>query len=103
MEACADPTVARRRSAEAPSVLGAGVRPAGAGRRGLYPLLEQVFVRASEAEGIGVPGDPTIAAALLLGILNEAAALIAAAPDDAGLRMRVSSSVDAFFLTKLLG
>jgi AcrR family transcriptional regulator len=99
MEACADPTVARI-LAEAPSVLGLEACRA-LDAAACIPLLEQVFMRA-EAEGIGVPGDPAIAAALLLGILNEAAALIGATPDDAGLRLRVSSSVDAF-LTKLFG
>jgi hypothetical protein len=99
MDACADPTVARI-LAEAPSVLGMEACRA-LDAAACIPLLEQVFMAAG-AEGIGVPGDPTIAASLLLGMLNEAAALIGAAPDDAGLRERVSSSVDAF-LTKLFG
>jgi hypothetical protein len=43
-----------------------------------------------------VPGDPEVAAALLLGFLNEAAGLIAAAPDDAALRRRVADTVDEF-------
>ena len=49
------------------------------------PLLAEVFARAEE-EGVAVPGDPEVAAALLLGFLNEAAGLIAAAPDDRALR-----------------
>jgi len=43
-----------------------------------------------------VPGDPEVAAALLLGFLNEAAALVAAAPEDRALRLRVTDTVDAF-------
>jgi hypothetical protein len=99
MDACADPTMARI-LAEAPSILGMEACRA-LDAAACIPLLEQVFVLA-ETEGIAVPGDPTVAAALLLGMLNEAAALIGAAPDDAGLRHRVSSSVDAF-LSLLFG
>jgi hypothetical protein len=47
-----------------------------------------------------VPGDPEVAAALLLGFLNEAAGLIAAAPGDRGLRRRVGDTVDEF-ITRL--
>ena len=43
-----------------------------------------------------MPGDPDVAAALLLGFLNEAAGLIAAAPGDRALRARVETTVDAF-------
>ena len=65
------------------------------------PLLAEVFARAEE-EGIAVPGDPEVAAALLLGFLNEAAGLIAAAPADGALRRRVAGTVDEF-LTRLFG
>jgi AcrR family transcriptional regulator len=99
MDACADPTVARI-LAEAPSILGVEACRA-LDAAACIPLLEQVFLRA-EAEGIDVPGDRTVAAALLLGMLNEAAALMGAAPHDSGLRQRVSASVDAF-LTQLFG
>jgi hypothetical protein len=49
-----------------------------------------------------VPGDPEVAAALLLGFLNEAAGLIATAPTDRGLRRRVGATVDEF-LSRLFG
>ncbi len=77
MDACADPTMAR------------------------CPHLAEVFARAHE-EGITVPGDPEVAAALLLGFLNEAAGLVAAAPTDQALRRRVVATVDQF-LTRLFG
>jgi tetracycline repressor-like protein len=65
------------------------------------PLLEGVFAMA-QAEGIAVPGDPTIAANLLLALLNEAGAIIAAAPQDTERRAKVGLSVD-LFLTRLFG
>ena len=49
-----------------------------------------------------MPGDPEVAAALLLGFLNEAAGLIAAAPTDRALRRRVGATVDEF-LSRLFG
>jgi AcrR family transcriptional regulator len=99
MDACADPTVARI-LADAPAVLGlAACRALDAAS--CVPLLEEVFAQAT-AEGIGVPGDPSIAANLLLGLLNEGALIIAAAPGDGDLRQRVVGTVDTF-LTKLFG
>lgn len=85
MEACADPTVARI-LADAPAALDAA---------SCVPLFEEVF-RLAGAEGIDVPGDPPITASLMLGLLNEAALLIAASPEDGALQRRVSSSVEAF-------
>ena len=79
MDACADPTMARI-LADAPAVLGIGACRA-LDAVACAPLLAEVFARA-EAEGIDVPGDAEVAAALLLGCLNEAAGLIAAAPGD---------------------
>ena len=49
-----------------------------------------------------MPGDPGVAAALLLGFLNEAAGLIAAAPFNRARREAVTATVDVF-LTKLFG
>ena len=99
MDACADPTMARI-LADAPAVLGiAACRALDA--VACAPLLDEVFARA-EDEGIAVPGDPEVAAALLLGFLNEAAGLIAAAPSDRALRRRVGATVDEF-LTRLFG
>lgn len=93
MEACADPSVARI-LADAPAVLGvAACRDLDASS--CVPLLEEVL-RLAEAEGIDVPGDPSITASLMLGLLNEAALLIAASPEDGALQRRVSFSVEAF-------
>jgi AcrR family transcriptional regulator len=97
MEACADPSIARI-LADAPAVLGPkAIRALDAAS--CVPLLQEVFARA-ESEGIAVPGDPTVMASLLLGLLNEAAALIAASPWNRELRERVSATVDAC-VTKL--
>ncbi len=99
MDACADPTMARI-LADAPAVLGwEACRELDA--VACAPLLAEVFARAGE-EGITVPGDPEVAAALLLGFLNEAAGLVAAAPADQALRRRVVATVDEF-LTRLFG
>ena len=93
MDACAEPTVARI-LADAPAVL--GIEACGAlDAVARAPLLAEVFARAEE-EQIAVPGDTEVAAALLLGFLNEAAGLIAAAPGDRGLRRRVGDTVDEF-------
>jgi AcrR family transcriptional regulator len=91
MEACADPSMARI-LADAPAVLGMEHCRA-LDAASCVPLLEQVFTAAT-AEGIQVPGDPGTVATLLLGLLNEGAAMIAAAPRDTALRERVCASVD---------
>jgi AcrR family transcriptional regulator len=97
MDAAADPTIARI-LADAPAVLGvAACRQLDA--ESCLPLLEQGFARAAE-EGVEVPGDPAVAAGLLLGLLNEAAGLIAAAPFNRARREAVNATVDTF-LTKL--
>jgi len=99
MDACADPTVARV-LADAPAVLGvAACRALDA--EACLPLLEDAFARAA-LEGVAVPGDPGVAAALLLGFLNEAAGIIAAAPFNRARRDAVTATVDGF-LTKLFG
>jgi AcrR family transcriptional regulator len=95
MDACADPSLARV-LADAPAVLGlAHCRALDAAS--CVPLLEQAFAQAAP-EGMAVPGDPTVVASLLLGLLNEAAALIAASPWNRELRQRVSQTVDACLL-----
>jgi AcrR family transcriptional regulator len=99
MDACADPTMARI-LADAPAVLGLEACRA-LDAVACAPLLAEVFARA-EDEQVAVPGDPEVAAALLLGFLNEAAGLIAAAPEDRGLRRRVGDTVDEF-ITRLFG
>jgi hypothetical protein len=93
MDACADPTVARI-LADAPAVLGLEACRA-LDATACTPLLAAFFARA-EAEHLSVPGDPEVAAALLLSFLNEAAGLIAAAPEDRAVRERVGATVDAF-------
>jgi AcrR family transcriptional regulator len=99
MDAAADPTIARI-LADAPAVLGvAACRQLDA--EACLPLLEDGFARAAD-EGVAVPGDPAVAAALLLGFLNEAAGLIAAAPFNRARREAVTRTVDVF-LTKLFG
>lgn len=99
MDASADPTIARI-LADAPAVLGvAACRQLDA--EACVPLLEAGFARAKD-EGVQVPGDPAVAAALLLGFLNEAAGLIAAAPFNRTRRESVATTVDVF-LTKLFG
>src|ERR1700735_2094005 len=99
MDACADPAMARI-LADAPAVLGMEACRA-LDAVACAPLLAEVFARAAE-EDIAVPGDPEVAAALLLGCLNEAAALVAAAPEDRVLQVRVGDTVDAF-LARLFG
>ena len=92
MDACADPAIARI-LADAPAVLGpTAIRALDA--TSCVPLLKEVFSRAA-AEGIAVPGDPAVLASLLLGLLNEGAALIAASPWNRELRERVATTVDA--------
>ncbi len=96
MDACADPTMARI-LADAPAVLGMEACRA-LDAVACAPLLAEVF----SDEQVAVPGDPEVAAALLLGFLNEAAGLIAAAPEDLGLRRRVGDTVDEF-VARLFG
>jgi AcrR family transcriptional regulator len=99
MDACADPKMARI-LADAPAVLGIEACRA-LDAVACAPLLAEVFRQTAE-EGIAVPGDAEVAAALLLGFLNEAAGLVAAAPTDQALRRRVTDTVDEF-LTRLFG
>jgi AcrR family transcriptional regulator len=99
MDACADPTMARI-LADAPAVLGIEACRA-LDAVACAPLLAEVFARAAD-EQVAVPGDPEVAAALLLGFLNEAAGLIAAAPGDRPLRRLVGDTVDEF-LRRLFG
>jgi len=99
MDAAAEPTIARI-LADAPAVLGmAACRQLDS--ESCLPLLEESFARAAE-EGVEVPGDPDVAASLLLGFLNEAAGLVAAAPFNRARREAVTATVDNF-LTKLFG
>jgi AcrR family transcriptional regulator len=85
---------------DAPAVLGADVCRA-MDAESCVPLLEGVFALAS-AEGVALPGDPQVAALLVLGMLNEAATLVASAPVPAAERGRVTRTVEAF-LSRVLG
>jgi hypothetical protein len=51
--------------------------------------------------GLDLPGDRDVAVALLLGLLNEGAAVIASASNPKRERRRVAATVDAF-LERLL-
>ena len=97
MDACADPSVARL-LVEAPVVLGPDVCRA-LDAASCVPLLLEVFDRAG-GENVAVPGRREVAARLLLGLLNEAATLIATAPENSERREAVTETVDAF-LSKL--
>jgi AcrR family transcriptional regulator len=99
MDACADPSIAQI-LADAPAVL--GIKECRAlDAASCVPLLEAAFASGA-AEGLEVPGDPAVLASLLLGLLNEGAALIAASPWNRGLRERVAGTVDAC-VTRLFG
>jgi AcrR family transcriptional regulator len=100
LDACTEPAIARILLTDAPAVLGlAELRARDAAS--CIPLLRDVLVAAA-AQGVVVPGDPEVAAALLLGLLNEAAMLIGSAGDKVDARARVGATVDAF-LERLLG
>jgi AcrR family transcriptional regulator len=100
IDACTEPAIARILLIDAPAVLGAAkCRAISAGS--CVRLLDLALAN-SAGEGIDVPGDPEVAAFLLLGMLNEAATLVASAPDPAAAREQVSATVDVF-LSRLLG
>ncbi|MGH9274258.1 MAG: hypothetical protein ACRDZU_06400, partial [Acidimicrobiales bacterium] len=95
MDACAEPAVARILLTDAPAVLGmAACRARDAASCGR--LLERAL-----DDGLDLPGDRDVAIALLLGLLNEAAAFVASSPNPGRERGRVAASVDAF-LERLL-
>jgi AcrR family transcriptional regulator len=91
IDACAEPDIARI-LIEAPAVLGPDAL------RAIDEASAVRLLRAALAD-LDVPGDTRVAAHLLLGMLNEAAMLVATDP---GARRRVQATVDAF-LEKLLG
>ena len=91
LDACAEPAIARI-LADAPAVLGVQAgREAGA--ETCRRLLGAALVTVAR-DGVDVPGDPEVTASLLLGMLNEAATLIASSPHPAAARRRVRPSVD---------
>lgn len=95
MDACAERDVARILLTDAPAVLGMAECRA-RDERTCGRLLQRAL-----DDGLDLPGDRDIAISLLLGLLNEAAALIASAPNPQRERRRVAASVDAF-LERLL-
>ncbi len=99
MDACADPAMARI-LADAPAVL--GIEACRALDAVAAPHCWPRCSPGPRRRSVAVPGDPEVAAALLLGFLNEAAALVAAAPRDRALQVRVVATVDAF-IARLFG
>jgi AcrR family transcriptional regulator len=93
IDACTEPAIARILLTEAPAVL--SLAQCRAIDESCVRLLGVALSRAA-AEGTDVPGDPDIAAGLLVGMLNEAAMLVGAADNPLVERERVSSTVDAF-------
>jgi AcrR family transcriptional regulator len=101
VEAFVDPAVMRVLLTEAAAVLGPDwVRRSNeaACRALLSPALE-----AAALEGHRIPGDVHLAAQLLLGLLNEAGAVIAAAPKPQAMLRRVAPTVDAMVERLLRG
>jgi AcrR family transcriptional regulator len=86
--------------ADAPSVLGAEVFRA-MNAESCIALLRAVLNRAA-LEGIDIPGDIDVVAAMFLGALNEAARLVATAPDRAEAANKVKETVDTF-LWRMVG
>jgi AcrR family transcriptional regulator len=96
IDACTEPAIARILLTDAPTVLGwPALRARSAAT--CQALLEGVL----RDDGIDVPGTPAVTAALLLGLLDEAALLVASAPDPRAARTRIRNTVDAL-LVKLL-
>jgi AcrR family transcriptional regulator len=90
VDACASPDIARI-LLEAPAILGPQT---------LRAMSDASCVRLLEValgQGISVPGNTTVAAHLVMGMLNEAASLVAAEPQ---ARRQVRATVDSF-LTSL--
>jgi AcrR family transcriptional regulator len=95
LQACTDPSVVRVLAIEAPAVLGTEVVRAmndSTCRELVVPLLRTMTA---------VPGDVEVAAQLLLGMWNEAAEVIAAAPNPKAAAKKIQPTLDAF-LTRLL-
>jgi AcrR family transcriptional regulator len=94
LRACAEPAVVRVLLHEAAAVLGAEwVR---ASNEAACVQLLTPALRTAAREGHVVPGDPHVAAQLLVGMLNEAAAIVAAAPNPRSAVRRMEPTVDAF-------
>jgi AcrR family transcriptional regulator len=99
LDACTEPAIARILLTDAPALFGmAELR-----NRSVDTCVRLLGTALTNAvsEGMSVPGSPDVAAHLLLGMLNEAAMLVAAAPDPRAARDRVGATVDAFLTTLL--
>lgn len=91
---CADPSVVRILLTEAGTVLGpAWVR---ASNEAACVQLLTPALRQAANEGHAVPGDTHVAAQLLLGMLNEAASIMAASPNPRATARRMQPTIDAF-------
>lgn len=100
VEAFAEPAVLRILLVEAAAVLGSEwVR---ASNKAACVALLTPALGAAARDGYVIPGDVHIAAQLLLGMLNEAGAIIAAAPNPKATLRRVLPTVDAL-VARVLG
>ena len=100
LEACTDPAVVRILLTEAAAVLGAQwVRSS---NEAACVVLLTPAIEHAKREGQSVPGDAHVAAQLLLGMLNEAGAIIASAPNPKAAAKKITPTVDAF-VARLLG
>ena len=100
VEAFADPAVLRILLTDAAAVLGPQWLRA-SNEAACVALLTPALEQAAK-DGHAIPGDVHLAAQLLLGMLNEAGALIAAAPNPKAMLRRVAPTVDAM-VDRLLG
>lgn len=101
VEAYADPAVMQILLTDAAAVLGpAWVR---ASNEAACVALLAPTLAAAARDGHVVPGDVHIAAQLLLGMLNEAGAMIAAAPNPKAMLRKVEPTVDALVERLLRG
>lgn len=100
LDACTDPAIVRILAIEAPAVL--GTEAVRAMNEATCQGLLLPALRALRDEGRAVPGDDEVAAHLLLGMLNEAAVVIAAAPNPKAAAKKVQPTLDAL-LARLAG
>ena len=99
LHACTDPSVVRILLTEAAAVLGAQwVRASNEAAcvQLLTPTLE-----LAKRDGHPIPGDTHLAAQLLVGMLNEAAAIVAMSSNPKAVAKKLAPTVDAW-VTKLL-
>jgi len=100
LDACTDPSVVRVLLVEAAAVL--GTQWVRASNEAACVQLLTPALQLAKRDGKSIPGDTHIAAQLLLGTLNEAAAIIAASSDPRVTARKMQPTVDAF-VQRLLG